>query len=50
MTNVMIGGIPGFYIYFIRSTTFKGGDPSSDVQQPVNPITESTGIKLPERI
>lgn len=50
MTNVMIGGIPGFYIYFIRSTTFQGGDPSSDKKQPFNPITESTGIKMPERI
>lgn len=50
MTNVVIGGIPGFYLYFIRSTTFKGGDPSSDKNQPFNPITESTGIKMPERI
>jgi hypothetical protein len=50
MPNIMIGGIPGFYIYFIRSATFKGGDPSSDKQQPLNPITENTGIKVPESI
>ena len=50
MTNVIIGGIPGFYIYFCRNSTFKAGDPSSDKHQPINPITESTGIKLPERV
>ncbi len=50
MTNVVIGGIPGFYLYFMRSTTFKGGDPSSDEQQPFNPIAEATGIKMPERV
>lgn len=50
MTNVVIGGIPGFYLYFIRSSTFKGGVPASDKHQPMNPITDSTGIKLPERI
>ena len=50
MANVLIGGIPGFYLYFIRSSTFKAGDPSSDEQQPFNPIVESTGIKMPERI
>jgi hypothetical protein len=50
MTNVVIGGVPKFYMYYCRSSTFKGGDPSSDKQQPFNPITESTGIKMPERI
>lgn len=50
MTNVIIGGISGFYMYFIRNAIFKGGDPSSDKQQPFNPITSSTGIRLPERI
>ena len=46
----MIGGIPGFYMYFCRNSTFKSGDPSSDKHQPLNPIVESTGIKLPERV
>ena len=50
MTNVTIGGIPGFYIYFFTNATFKGGDPSSDKHIPFNPITESTGIKMPERV
>ena len=50
MTNVLIGGIPDFYIYFIRNTTFKGGKTSSDKHQPFNPIVSSTGIKLPERV
>lgn len=50
MTNILIGGIPGFYMYWIRSTTFKAGDPSSDKHQPFNPITESTGIKVPENV
>jgi len=50
MSNVIIGGIPGFYIYFFRNTVFKAGDPASDIQQPFNPIVESTGIKLPEAV
>ena len=50
MTNVIIGGIPGFYIYWCRNTTWKSGDPSSDEHQPFNPITESTGIKVPQRV
>lgn len=50
MSNVIIGGIPGFYLYFMRSSTFQAGDPSSDKHQPFNPITESTGIKMPERL
>ena len=50
MTNVIIGGIPGFYIYFCRSTTWKSGTPDADTQQPFNPITEATGIRLPQRI
>ena len=50
MPNVIAGGVPGFYIYWFRNGTFKGGDPSSDTQQPFNPITESTGITLPEQI
>ena len=35
-------------MYFFRNATFKAGDPSVDKHQPFNPITESTGIKLPE--
>jgi len=50
MTNILIGGIPDFYIYFIRNATFGSGDPSSDLHQPLNPIVSSAGIKLPERI
>ena len=50
MGNVVTGGIPGFYLYFIRNATFQSGDPSSDKHQPFNPITESTGIKMSERI
>ena len=50
MTNIVIGGIPGFYLYFIRNATFQAGDPSSDTQQPFNPIVESQGIKMPERV
>lgn len=50
MTTPMIGGIPGFYMYFCRNITFKSGDPSSDKHQPFNPVVESTGIKLPERV
>jgi len=46
----LIGGIPGLYMYFFRNATFKSGDPSSDKQQPFNPIVESTGIKMPERV
>ena len=50
MSNVLIGGVPGFYIYFCRNSTFKAGDPSSDKHQPFNPITENTGIKMPEQV
>lgn len=50
MSNVIIGGIPGFYVYWCRNSTFKSGDPSSDKQQPFNPIVSSAGIKMPERI
>lgn len=50
MSNVMVGGIKGFYIYFCRNIVFKAGNPATDKQQPLNPITENTGIKLPERI
>jgi len=50
MSNVIISGIPGFYIYWGRSATWKGGDPTSDEHMPFNPITEGFGITLPERI
>lgn len=50
MSNIMVGGIEGFYIYFFRNAVFKAGNPATDKQQPLNPIAESTGIKLPERI
>ena len=48
MSNVMIGGIPDFYMYFIRSSTFRGGKQSVDKHQPFNPIVASAGIKMPE--
>lgn len=48
--EVFSGGIPGFYLYMVRGTTWKGGDPSSDEHIPFNPITESTGIKLPQAV
>lgn len=50
MSNVIIGGIPGFYIYFMRNSTWKSGDPASDKHQPFNPIAEATGIKVPEPV
>jgi len=49
MSNVMVGGIPGFYIYFCRNSTWKSGDPSSDKHIPFNPIAESVGIGLPQQ-
>jgi hypothetical protein len=48
--SVMSGGIPGFYIYFFVGGTFQGGDPATQEHLPLNPITEATGIALPERI
>lgn len=54
MSNVIIGGISGdnatFSICFCRNATWKSGDPSSDKQQPLNPIAETAGIKFPERV
>jgi hypothetical protein len=50
MSNVISGGIPGFYIYFFVNGTFQAGDPATQEQLPLNPITEATGITLPERV
>jgi len=38
------------YIYFFRNATWKAGVPATDTQTPFNPIVDSLGIKVPQKV